>query len=745
MPSSSNGASWIPPLPDFPQHVATVSRQGVLLYVNKCGGPFGAEPTVGAKLSDTAGADGWESLAAPTARAFDRCEQTVVEIYVDSEERWYECSVGPIERRGVVAAAAIVAIDVTRRRLANDALRATEARFQTLLRATPDLYFRMDENGVFRDYFGTHETFIPPDQFLGERVENVLPPPAGEQIQRAVAQVVETKQHATIDYILHDPVDGRPRYFEGRLFYDTSGDVLSVVRDVTERQRARFALKSSEENFHVVIEHMPDAVLMHRDGIVLYANPACNRLLGHSDEDSIVGLDMFEMIHPEDRERVRERIERLALTGVPAPETELRLVRPDGQVVVVEIAPVRRLEFADGPLNLVVARDVSQRRRMQERFLLADRVASMGTLAAGVAHEINNPLTYVVGNLTVAAKGLAGLEPKEKDRVVLRDLEKAIADARAGAERVRYIVGDLRAFSRPDRGELTNIDLRKVLDAAINMAWSEIRHRARLIREYNDTPTVRGSETRLGQVFLNLLVNAAQAIDEGGANQNTIRVVTGTDAEGRAKVEIWDTGIGFSDDVRGRMWDPFYTTKTGEGTGLGLSICQSVVTSLGGEIVADRNEEVGTIFRVLLPPGTALPAARPREEPASSDLEPVHGRVLVVDDEPVVATLVRRALEGHDVYIMTSGRDAIEMCRELEFDVIVCDLLMPDVTGMDLHAQIVEIDPELADRMVFMTAGAFTPKARKFLGRVANPVVEKPFDLDGLAETVQGVLRRFRS
>ncbi|MEQ8272311.1 MAG: PAS domain-containing protein [Deltaproteobacteria bacterium] len=742
MSESSQPTSSVPSLDAFPQYVATISRQGALLYVNRGGGLFGEAPKIGAPLVEVAREEVWRGLAGPTARAFERSEQSVVEIAVQG--RWFECSIGPVEQDGQVVAAAIVATDVTRRRRTRAAIGTTEERFDFLVRATPDLYFRMDHNGVFRDYFGADDTFLPPSHFIGKAAIDVLPPPVGKMVQEAVAYVVSSKSSTTIDYALPDPVEGRQRYFEGRLFYDESNDVISVVRDVTDQRRTERALENSEESFHAVIEQMPDAITMHRNGSVRYANLACKRLLLIPDDEDVVGWDILSMVHADDRPRIVERIAEIEERGI-APATEMKLVRMDGEVVTVEVAPVRRLQLADGPVNLIVARDISQRRRMQERFLLADRVASMGTLAAGVAHEINNPLTYVVGNLAVAAKGLAAIEPRDEDRAQVRELEKAIADARAGAERVRYIVGDLRAFSRPDRGELTNIDLRKVLDGAINMAWSEIRHRARLVREYSDAPLVRGSETRLGQVFLNLLVNAAQAIEEGGATKNTIRVSTGTDEEGRALVEIQDSGVGFDANVSSRMWDPFYTTKPGEGTGLGLSICQSVVTSLGGEIVAETVSPKGALFRVLLPPFVGHLETPAPKEPPTTDETRIHGRVLVVDDEPVVATLVRRALEGHDVYIMTSGRDAVEMCKELEFDVIVCDLLMPDVTGMDLHDELVNLDPGFADRIVFMTAGAFTPKARRFLGRVTNPVVEKPFDLEGLAETVQRVLRRRRA
>lgn len=496
--------------------------------------------------------------------------------------------------------------------------------------------------------------------------------------------------------------------------------------------------------FETIVAEMADCVLLHRRGTILFANRAWSELLAYPSADVFIGRNIFEYIHPDDRAMTRERLARIEQTREELPPAEVRVLRRDGTSATVELAPVRQVDVEGEPANLVVARDVSPRRHLQEQLLVAHRVSSMGRLAAGVAHEINNPLTYVIGNLSVAAKGLSTMLPADADPNLVRELEKAIADARAGAERVRHIVGDLSAFSRPDRGDESSHDLRRVLDTAINMGWTQIRHRAQLVREFRDVPAVRGSPTRMGQLFLNLLLNAAQAIEEGDAQNNTICVGTSTDAEGRAVVSIHDTGAGIPEHVRKQMWEPFFTTKGGEGTGLGLSVCQSIVTSMGGEITAAPSDRFNTVFSVTFPPATVSSPEMPAPLGAGLESELLEGRVLVVDDEPVVATLVRRALEPLDVYIMTSGRDALELIRELDFDVIVCDVIMPDVSGMDLYERVRSERPGLERRVVFMTAGVYTKRESNFLNTVENPVVEKPFDLDVLNDTVQAVLRANR-
>jgi signal transduction histidine kinase len=180
-----------------------------------------------------------------------------------------------------------------------------------------------------------------------------------------------------------------------------------------------------------------------------------------------------------------------------------------------------------------------------------------------------------------------------------------LREAREGAERVRHIVRDLKVFSRGDTEERTAVDPRRVMDSCANMARGEIRHRARLVKRYAETPRVSANEARLGQVLLNLLVNATHAIPEGAPDENEIRVATGVDAEGRVMMEVEDTGSGIPDDVKAHIFEPFFTTKTGgAGTGLGLSICQSIVTALGGEITVESEVGRGTTFRVFLPPAS---------------------------------------------------------------------------------------------------------------------------------------------
>ncbi len=616
-------------------------------------------------------------------------------------------------------------------------------------------------------------------------------------------------------------------------------------------------------------------------------------------------------------------------------------------------------------------------RQTQAQLVQAGRMAAVGQLAAGVGHEINNPLAYIVSNLEHAseeAEALArelgetrGAGPR------LREVSQALREALHGADRVRRIVRDLKTFSRPDDEKQGPVELHAVLDSAVKIAMAELRPRAKLVRDYGDVPRVEGNEARLAQVFLNLLINAAQALPEGRAEENEVRLVTRLAPNGMVIAEVHDTGTGIASEALGRIFDPFYTTKPpGVGTGLGLSLCHAYVSAMGGTISVESEPGRGAVFRVALrraPPeslavpampraaresgslpavqlprgaresgalpavqvqgtaveskpvpavqvqgtaveskpvpavqvqGTAVeskpvpaaqvqaparepqsvpaaqgwstaresvpavpapraaresmslpavpaqarsalsgtgleagqergrePSARPGagspsrgpEAPSASvsgteaatvptsnvaagatasrtsspaaevvpsarvlhgaaraqvpDVQgapresrtdtvppesaegqaliegpvPARGRVLVVDDDALVSGAIRRTLSReNDVEVLVSARQALAQltAQELRYDIVLCDLMMPEMTGMDLFEALQRSAPKVAERVVFITGGAFTPAARTFLDRVENPRVEKPFDPEALRTLIRTEVARVR-
>lgn len=444
----------------------------------------------------------------------------------------------------------------------------------------------------------------------------------------------------------------------------------------------------------------------------------------------------------------------IIVSGTVGDETAVKAMRAGAHDFVskeqlARLSPAIDRELREAKLRI-------ERKKMREQLLISERMASVGVLAAGVAHEINNPLAALMANLEFAARSLTLALEKHHDadaaeaalatlRADIAEVQEPLEDAREAADRVRQIVRDIKIFSRSgddERREL--VDVRRTMESSLRMAWNEIRHRARLVKDYQDVPVVDGNESRLGQVFLNLVVNAAQAIPEGRFRSNEIRIATGVDDSGRVRIAVSDTGAGIAPENLARLFDPFFTTKpSGIGTGLGLAICHRIVVALGGELRVESELGKGSTFEVLLPAAEGEIEEPAVLSPPPSDA-PRRGRILIIDDEPSVAAAMRRALgKEHDVQTVTTAVAALDRFTGGErFDVIFCDLMMPQMTGMEFFEQLSRLAPSQSSRVVFTTGGAFTSAARAFLDRVPNARVEKPFDIHNLRLMVRGVLAR---
>ncbi|HUJ58102.1 MAG TPA: PAS domain S-box protein [Kofleriaceae bacterium] len=566
-------------------------------------------------------------------------------------------------------------------------------------------------------------------------------------IERGMAQLLETGSH-DFEYRLRHR-DGQFRWIheiarvvrDERARPDEPSEVVGYLIDITERKRIEESMRNSEGNFRMLIERAPTAILVHRDGKLLYANPAAVALLDYDSADQLIGRALLEFIHPDDRDLIRTRIEHTSREGFTR-RAEARMRRRDGSYVMVDGEGVR-LDFDGEPANVVLGRDVTERNQMFARMAIADRMLTVGTLAAGVAHEINNPLSYVMSSLAVLAAELpvlVGDDARRRSRLDQRAVEQLLADAREGTSRVSAIVRDLRALSRSDDATPTAVDVASVLASSIRMASNEIRHRARVVEHYGAAPQVRASASRLGQVFLNLLVNAAQAIPEGHAEANEIRVrLASAGAASQAAIEIEDTGVGIPASVIGRIFDPFFTTKpVGLGVGLGLAISHQIVTALGGTITVTSTPGTGTTFRIVLP-AAQVPPPEPRL--AAGAAPPVGSRVLMIDDEVQVGRSTRMLLSpDYDIMPVTRAREGLELLASGErFDAILCDLMMPEMSGVEFYQVLSRTAPHHARRIVFLTGGAFTQQTRDFLATITQPRLEKPFREDDLRAAIEAV------
>lgn len=494
------------------------------------------------------------------------------------------------------------------------------------------------------------------------------------------------------------------------------------------------------------------------DGYLKRVNPSWTRTLGWTPEE-LSTRPSIDFVHPDDRGVTLAGRGRLIADTAMGPLVN-RYRCKDGSFRWFEW---RSIGDAERRLVYAAARDITDQRladehlreaqereaKLERRLVFADRMASVGTLASGIAHEINNPLASVAANIDLLIDELAALTAEYSAARVVEARAMAL-DVQVAAERIRKIVLSLKTFSRPDTERRVALEVRRVVELAISLAANELRPRAALVKEYGPTPLVLADEVRLAQVFVNLLVNAAQALPEGESDAHEIRVVTSTDASGRAVIEIRDSGPGIPAALVERVFEPFFTTKpVGVGTGLGLSVCHNLVTAIGGEIMVSPAEGGrGTSVRVLLPSAAAVAGAGPGSASTAQKAQKAQkaqtpASILVVDDDRAVGVALCRVLRGHDVRAVTSAKEGLEILASgMRFDVIVSDLMMPEMSGMEFYEELTRRFPEAADRVVFVSGGAFTDAAKAFLERVPNTRIEKPFEGRVLREIVERYVSR---
>lgn len=554
--------------------------------------------------------------------------------------------------------------------------------------------------------------------------------------------------------------------------------IVHLVDDVTARVQASDAGRQNEEKYRLLAENVSDVIwTTDLDMRITYLSPSHARMSGYSIDESMK-MRVDRLLTPASAKLVAEVLEeemRLERSGGGDPlrtrRVELEQVAKDGSTIWTEVNASFLRDGQGRPVGIMgVSRDVTEKRRLQTSLSQADRLANMGMLAAGVAHEINNPLSYVLYNLETLALDLpkiaddlaacrAGLVgrfgPEAIDEVLrecstvlrpglLADLKEQLREALSGTDRIRAIVRGLGTFSRVEKSDVSPIDVRQSVEHAVNMTRNEIRYRARLVTDLGITPPIMGSDGKIAQVVLNLLVNAAQAIGEGDVAHNEIRVRTWAE-DGGVLIEVADTGAGIPKESMEQIFEPFFTTKPiGVGSGLGLSICRKIVEDFGGEIRVASEVGTGTRFTIRLPAAIAddedVAAALRR---ASSAPPEARGRILVVDDEAGIRKAMTRILGSkHEVVAAASGEEAQKILAEDQaFDLVFLDVMMPNVTGIDVHAWLAARSPDLARKVVFFTGGTFTTRANEYLSKVPNQRFEKPFEVAKLMKRVAELVR----
>ncbi|MDP3157864.1 MAG: ATP-binding protein [Archangium sp.] len=503
--------------------------------------------------------------------------------------------------------------------------------------------------------------------------------------------------------------------------------ITGTVIDVSDRRRRELDLR----RMALMFESLSDGVfLIDGAGAVVDLNSGAQRLFGVTKPRAL-GARLFELLGVPNAGELEVQSQRtFTAEGRWSMDLCLPGVGGDRSFEVVAF-PLRNDAGALGAAFLF--RDMTERQRLQNQVAFYDRLAALGTLSAGIAHEINNPLSFVLASIEFVLTELS----ERKEGAFHLELE-ALGDALEGARRIAHTVRDMKSFSRDDASpQPVPTDARAPLELAFKMTQKLTSSRAVVIRELEEgLPLVLATESRLSQVFINLLVNAAQAIPDEKRGHITVRQRLEGDF---VLTEVADDGVGIPREQLTRIFDPFFTTKpVGVGTGLGLSICHSLVTGFGGALSVRSELGKGTTFTVKL----GVSREVPRTPSAIRRAEQRRGRILLIDDEPLVLRALSRTLGAvHDVATARSADEAMALLEGEDFDVILCDLMMPGRSGSDFYEQLTKDHPELVTRVVFVSGGAFTDWAREFLARVPNAALTKPVDGVELANFVQARLR----
>lgn len=507
--------------------------------------------------------------------------------------------------------------------------------------------------------------------------------------------------------------------------------------------------------FRALVECSSDAIFLSNfdSGKFEEFNQQACRLFGFPSEEMLGKTG--RSLHPPDRGEEVDEISRELVSTGKAWRPAVRFQRKDGTQFVGELR-AHCYEVEGKKLYVTFIRDLSlqdaRERELQEAYgnlretqsqlVHSARLAAVGQLAAGIAHEVNNPAAYVMTNLEVLAGRLSEVSPHNAAQVkeLVHEAKDCVSDCLEGLERIAGIVKGLKAFARIDHRRIERLNVNEAIETAVNLVRPQTRHAATVRRALHSEREIVADRGRLVQVFVNLLLNAAQAID--GSEGDTI-FVDSRDTDRGTVIRVADNGPGIPPAYRRQIFEPFFTTKPADiGTGLGLSLCSDILNQHASSIRLDEQVPTGTCFELHFPCDTGLIPAESESPPISSPHVP-RARLLIIDDEVPLVRAYRRSLgQHHDVTVAFNGQEALAILSESQdYDVILCDLMMPGLDGVEVYEAALKIEPTLRERFVFCTGGATSTHTREFVSERGIHLLEKPVDFATLNHAILEVIR----
>ncbi|HYG89589.1 MAG TPA: PAS domain S-box protein [Azospirillum sp.] len=656
----------------------------------------------------------------------------------DGQAFWALVSARTLTYKGEAAIMTAVT-DIADRRRMEEALRESEARLAAFLQHAPVNMFLKDTAGRYL-MANPELTKIfrrPVSDLLGRTAADFLDPETAAQVAKrdrtvlttGTATVQEMHLPGLQDYswslIIRFPI----RDAAGRITHIGGFDV-----DITWIKEAERRLRDSEQRFRRLAEAhpVPVVVIALDEGACIFASPPLAELLT-VPLDELLGRPLHGFFADSScADRILDSIRNEhSLNGI-----EVLLRAADGREFWAAL-DARLIDLDGRPAAVVGMTDLTERKRAEaeierqrETLHQSEKLAALGSLLAGVAHELNNPLSVVVGHATM----LQELAPDAPSR------DRA-AKIKAAAERCARIVRTFLAMARKKPQERGPVRLDTVIEGVLEILAYGLRTSGIEVERALDPtlPPVFGDGDQLHQVIMNLIVNAQQAL-QGHPPPRRLRVAARA-LGGEICVEVADNGPGIEPDILKRIFDPFFTTKPmGLGTGIGLSVCHSIVQAHGGRIEVDSRPGAGTTFTVRLPVSDAP------DQPAATEMRAASAgraaRILVVDDEPEIGELLAEMLahEGHEATVVSNGRAALEWLASQSTDLIISDLRMPEMDGATLYRELAARRPELLHRILFITGDSLSPDLTQFLAETGVPVIEKPYDLRDVARQVEAKL-----
>ncbi len=655
--------------------------------------------------------------------------------FPDGSKGWFDLSMEPVPE-GIL----VLSRDITERKRAEEALRESEEKYRTVLEDVKVGYWETDLAGYFTSFNDAicHLLGYSKKELMGMNYRTNTGSEDVAKVYKAFNQVYRT---GTPIRNMHYEIvrkDGSKRSAETSVFprQNDKGEIIGfrgISHDVTERMQTEEALRQSEEKYRTVLERMEESYYeVDRAGNFTFFNNAMCRQLGYPREE-LMGMNYKVYTSAEHVKGIFQAYNQVYRTGKPTKLFNMEQIRKDGTRLVVEnsVFPLRN-ESGEIVGFRGVGRDVTERKRAEEerkqlekKAQITSSLASVGEMAAGVAHEINNPLTAVTG--------YAQLLMDRED--LPSDIRSDLAAINDGARRVAGIVKRLLTLSRQTKPERKLVDINELIEStlilrAYHLRVNNIEVVTRLVPDLLETVVDPG---QIQQVLLNLIVNAEAEMKLAHGKGNL--TITTKKRDNTIKLCVKDNGPGIKTEVMPRIFDPFFTTReVGEGTGLGLSLCHGIIAEHNGKIYAESKPGKGATFIVELPVITEAKPLKPAELVTRKPQKTAKARILVVDDEQVVRDVVKRVLtgEGHQVDTVDNAADALKKIQSKRYDLILVDIKMPGIGGVELCKHIQKIDKSLAKRVVFITGDIMGADTEKFLSETKSAHIEKPFDAEQL-------------